>query len=388
MGITKEVTVTSSNGSNGHRKLVVVQLSGGNDALNTVVPYANGHYYDNRPTVSIPQDNVIQIDDNIGLRPGMEAFKRLLDEGKLAIIQGIGYPNPNRSHFRSMDIWHTALPDDIGNEGWLGRAIRDMDPKSENVLTGVNFGRGLPRALGVRGVPVASVGNLETYGLFPDIKDEFLRKFALETFSKMYGVEHGGDAVLDFLGQTGEDALKGADILRTGPEKYSSTIEYASNPIANDLKSAAQVMFADLGTRIFYTSHGGYDTHSGEVATHEKLWSEVAPAIGDFIDDMDEHDQGDDTAMLVFTEFGRRIKDNGSGTDHGSGGMAFVIGNKVKGGLYGEYPSLKEEDQLEGDLHANNDFRITYTSLLEDWLGLEAAPIVNGKFESFDLFKN
>ncbi len=388
MGIAKEVTVASSNGSNGHRKLVVVQLSGGNDALNTVIPYANGHYYDNRPTVSIPQDNVIQIDDNIGLRPGMEAFKRLWDEGKLAIIQGIGYPNPNRSHFRSMDIWHTALPDDIGNEGWLGRAIRDMDPKSENVLTGVNFGRGLPRALGVRGVPVASVGNLETYGLFPDIKDEFLRKFALETFSKMYGGEHGGDAVLDFLGQTGEDALKGADILRTGPEKYSSTIEYASNPIANDLKSAAQVMFADLGTRIFYTSHGGYDTHSGELATHEKLWSEVAPAIGDFIDDMDEHDQGDDTAMLVFTEFGRRIKDNGSGTDHGSGGMAFVIGNKVKGGLYGEYPSLKDEDQLEGDLHANNDFRITYTSLLEDWLDLEAAPIVNGKFESFDLFKN
>jgi uncharacterized protein (DUF1501 family) len=388
MGIAKEVTVASSNGSNGQRKLVVVQLSGGNDALNTVVPYASGHYYDNRPTVSIPQDNVIQIDDNIGLRPGMEAFKRLWDEGKLAIIQGIGYPNPNRSHFRSMDIWHTALPDDIGNEGWLGRAIRDMDPKSENVLTGVNFGRGLPRALGVRGVPVASVGNLETYGLFPDIKDEFLRKFALETFSKMYGGERGNDAVLDFLGQTGEDALKGADILRTGPEKYSSTIEYASNPIANDLKSAAQVMFADLGTRIFYTSHGGYDTHSGELATHEKLWGEVAPAIGDFIDDMDEHNHGDDTAMLVFTEFGRRIKDNGSGTDHGSGGMAFVIGNKVKGGLYGEYPSLKDEDQLEGDLHANNDFRITYTSLLEDWLGLEAAPIVNGQFESFDLFKN
>ena len=372
-----------NNNNNGDHKLVVVQLSGGNDALNTVVPFADGHYYDNRPTVNIPQDDVLQINDQIGLRPGMEAFKRLWDEGKLAIIQGIGYPSPNRSHFRSMDIWHTAMPDDIGNEGWLGRAIRDMDPRGENVLTGVNFGRGLPRALGVRGVPVASVGNLETYGLFPDIKDEFLRKFALETFSKMYGGEKGGDAVLDFLGQTGKDALKGADILRTGPEKYSSTIEYASNPIANDLKSAAQVMFADLGTRIFYASHGGYDTHSGELATHEKLWGEVAPAIGDFVDDMDEH-----TAMLVFTEFGRRIKDNGSGTDHGSGGMAFVIGNKVNGGLYGEYPSLKDKDQLEGDLYSNNDFRITYTSILENWLGLEAEPIVNGSFESFDLFKN
>ena len=376
-----------SNGHNGQRKLVVVQLAGGNDALNTLIPYENGLYYDNRPAVHIPQEDVLKLNGEVGLRPGMEPIKRLWDEGKVAIIQGIGYPNPNRSHFRSMDIWHTALPDDVGQEGWLGRVIREMDPDGENVLTGVNFGRGLPRALGVRGVPVASVGNLDTYGLFPDIQDERLRKFALETFSKMYGGERGKDAVLDFLGQTGEDALKGADILRTAPEKYSSSVEYASNEIASGLRSAAQVMFADLGARILYTSHGGYDTHSGEVATHERLWGEVAPAIGDFMDDMDEHGQGDDTAIFVFTEFGRRIKDNGSGTDHGSGGVAMVIGNSVKGGLYGEYPSLAEEDQLEGDLHFNNDFRVTYTSILEDWLEIEAAPIVNGKFESFDLFK-
>jgi len=375
--------------ANGHkRSIVVVQLSGGNDYLNTIVPYNNGLYYDYRPEVKIEPETVLKIDGEVGFRPGMEPIKRLWDEGNLAVINGIGYPQPNRSHFRSMDIWHTALPEDIGTEGWLGRVIRELDPKGENVLTGVNFGRGLPRALGCRGVPVASVGNLETYGLFPDMKDETLRKYALDTFAKMYGGADGKDAVMEFLGQTGIDALKGADILRTAPVKYSSSVEYAANPIADSLKGVAQVMFADLGTRIYYTQHGSFDTHAGELDTHTKLWEEVAGAVGDFTDDLKEHGREDDTAILVFTEFGRRIKDNGSGTDHGSGGLAMVIGGSIKGGMYGEYPSLKEEDQVEGDLRFNNDFRQTYTALLEDWMGLEAAPIVNGRFESLDFIAN
>ena len=265
----------SSNG-NGKKNLVVIQLSGGNDYLNTVVPYEDGHYYDYRPTVRVEHDDVLPVGDGLGFSSHMGAVKRLWDEGKVAVINGIGYPNPNRSHFRSMDIWHTAEPDDIGTEGWLGRAIRDIDPQGENVLTGVNFGRGLPRALGVRGVPVASVGNLETYGLFPDIEDEALRKYALEAFAKMYGGERGRDPVMDFLGQTGSDALKGADILRTAPEMYSSNVEYAADPMGQSLKSVAQVMFADLGTRIYYTQHGSFDTHSGELATHAKLWDEVS----------------------------------------------------------------------------------------------------------------
>ncbi len=374
----------ASNGkSNGHaRSLVVVQLSGGNDYLNTLVPYDNGLYYDFRKTVKIEPDEVLKLDDGLGFRPGMEPIKRLWDEGKVAIINGIGYPKPNRSHFRSMDIWHTALPEDVGTEGWLGRTIRELDPKGENVLTGVNFGRGLPRSLGCRGVPVASVGNLETYGLFPDMKDEALKKFALDTFAKMYGGARGKDAVIDFLGQTGMNALKGADILRTAPAKYSSGVEYADSPIAESLKSVAQVMFADLGTRIYYTQHGSFDTHAGELDAHSKLWSEVASAVGDFTDDLREHGREDDAIIFMFSEFGRRIRDNGSGTDHGSGGLAFVIGSSVKGGMYGAYPSLKEEDQLEGDLLFNNDFRQSYTAILQDWMGLEAAPIVNGQFES------
>ena len=195
---------------------------------------------------------------------------------------------------------------------------------------------------------MASVGNLETYGLFPDLKDEMLRKYALDAFAKMYGGERGKDAVMDFLGQTGTDALKGADLLRTALDKYSSNVEYAANPIAQSLNDAAKVMFADLGTRIFYTQQGSYDTHSGELATHASLIGDVSTAVADFYDDLKEHDREDDTLILIFSEFGRRIKDNGSGTDHGSGGVAFVIGGQVNGGMYGEYPSIKEEDQLEG----------------------------------------
>ena len=375
--------MVSQNG-NRDKALVVVQLSGGNDTLNTVVPYNDGLYYDFRQTVHLNGDEVHPISDDLAFNPTMGPIKRLWDEGKVAVINGIGYPNPNRSHFRSMDIWHTAMPDDIGREGWLGRATRELDPNGDNVLSAVNFGRGLPRALGVRGVPVASVGNLETYGLFPDVEDEFMRKYALEAFAKMYGGGQGRDAVMDFLGQTGTDALKGADILRTAPAQYQSSIEYAANPIAQSLKSVAQVMFANLGTRVFYTQHGSFDTHSGELISHAKLWEEVAGAIGDFYDDLREHGRENDAAILVFSEFGRRIKDNGSGTDHGSGGTAFVIGGDVIGGLYGQYPSIAAEMQLEGDLHFNNDFRMTYSTLLDRWFHIDPEPIVNGRFEQFD----
>jgi uncharacterized protein (DUF1501 family) len=369
------------------KALVVIQLSGGNDCLDTVVPYTNGLYYDFRPTVNIAAENILPIDDAFGFNPSMGPIKRLWDEGKVAIINGIGYPHPDRSHFRSMDIWHTAEPEKIGKEGWLGRVIRTLDPKGDNVLTGINFGRGLPRALGCRGVPVASVGNLETYGLYPDLQEERSRQFALQTFTKMYGGGAGRDAVMGFLGQTASDALKGADILRTAPAQYASTVAYANNSVAQSLKSMAQVMFADLGTRIYYTQYGSFDTHAGELATHAKLWQEVAGAVGTFIDDLQTHGREDDALVFIFSEFGRRIRDNGSGTDHGSGGVAFVIGNAVQGGMYGEYPSLKVEAQLEGDLHFNNDFRCTYATLLEQWLGLEPAPIVNGQFVQFACLK-
>jgi len=373
---------------NKERSLVVIELAGGNDALNTVIPYNNGLYYDFRPAIGIPQEEVLGLDSELGLNPNMAPFKTLWDQGHLAIINGIGYANPNRSHFRSRDVWYTAEPEKIGAEGWLGAVLRDLDPTGENVLTGVNFGRGLPRALVCKGVPVASVGNLETYGLMPDLQDEMMRRIALDAFSRMYGPAPGKDAVAQVLGQAGTDALKGADILRTAPQLYSSDVEYADNPIAQTLKNVAQVMCAGLGTRVYYARHASFDTHSAELLAHSKLWQDVSTAIGDFTTDLKEHGLEKDAVILVFSEFGRRIRDNGAGCDHGSGGVAFVIGEPVNGGFYGEFPSLREEDQLDGDLHANNDFRSTYSTILDKWLGLDPVPITNGQFEQFDFISN
>jgi len=361
--------------------LVVIQLTGGNDGINTVIPYGDPLYYDNRPTIGIPQDQVLPIDGHLGFNPAMAPIKELYDQGNVAVINGVGYPSPSRSHFRSMDIWHTCEPEKTGDEGWLGRVIRDLDPKAENVLTGVNFGRGLPRAMALSGVPVASVSNLDSYGVLTGITIEQQRAEALDVFARMYAPAVGSGPVLEYLVQTGMDALKGADILKTAPGAYSSNVEYAPSPIGQNLQGIAKVLLAGLGTRIFYTQHAGYDTHANEGPAHPKLWTEASQAIADFYDDLKEHGASEEVLMFVFTEFGRRVRDNGSGTDHGSGGIAFAIGDPVKGGVYSDYPSLKPEDLLEGDLHYNTDFRGVYGTMVEKWLGLDAVPVVGGHFE-------
>jgi len=376
--------------------LVVLQLTGGNDAINTVIPYSNPLYYDNRTTVRINADDVLKIDNDFGFNPSMAALKPFWDAGKMAVINGIGYPNPNYSHFRSMDIWYTAEPDKIATDGWLGQAVRELDPKADNVLTAVNFGRGLPRALALAGVPVASVAQLDSYGLLTSLSSVDQRNSALDVFSCMYDDGFNDDAkmsplkaadpmgeVLRYMGQTGLDAQKGADILSTAIGKYSSTVNYPKTSIGAYLKGIAQVKLADLGTRVFYTSHGSFDTHASQLATHALLWREVSEAVSSFFADLREHNAADDVIMLLWTEFSRRVKDNGAGTDHGAGGVAFVLGDGVKGGMYGEYPSLKDSELTIGNLKYNNDFRMTYSTILENWLQVEAKPIVHGNFEKF-----
>lgn len=369
--------------------LVVLQLSGAYDALNTFIPYSDPHYEDYRQTLKVAPEQVLAVDDKVGFHPYMAPIKNLYDQGKVAVIQGIGYPNPIRSHFRSMDIWHTAEPEKMITDGWLGRAIREIDPHKENILTAVNFGRGLPRALAAPGVSVASVGNLEDYGVLTGIDDAEQRLDALDIFARMYSPMLGSGPVNDYLSQTGLDALKGADILNTAPQKYSSTIEYGGDPFSQWVKNLSQVHLAEFGTRILYTglNPGAFDTHANQNTAFPKLWSDVSHAVSDFYADLKEHNANEEVVMLLFTEFGRRVQENGSGTDHGSGSVAFVIGDGVKGGLYGEYPSLEPEKLDEGDLRWNNDFRSTYATLLEQWLGLEAQPILGGQFEQYDFIR-
>jgi uncharacterized protein (DUF1501 family) len=285
-----------------------------------------------------------------------------------------------------MDIWHTCEPTKVGDEGWLGRALRELDPNKENVLTGVNFGRGLPRALSMAGVPVASVGNLETYGVLTGIEAEDQRTRALETFSRVYEPMLDKDPVLSYFAQTGLDALEGADILSTAAANYTSSVKYGGDDVAQYMRNIVQTNLANLGTRILYTTapYNSFDTHAGQLANHTRLWSQTSKAISDFYADLQEHNATENVVLFVFTEFGRRVHDNGSGTDHGAGGCAFVFGDAVKGGLYAEYPSLEAGKLTEGDLQYNNDFRGTYSTLLERWMGLDAKSIVGGSFEQLD----
>ena len=361
--------------------LVVLQLSGGNDYLNTVIPYMDPLYQDNRPAVRIPVEQILPIDQQVGLHPSMGPIAEMYSRGDVAIVHGVGYPNSPRSHFRSMDIWHTCEPDKMGTEGWLGLAARDLDPRKENVVTTVSFGPSLFRALTLPGVPVACVDNLEGYGLLTGISNDERRAKILDRFTQMYSPTVGRDWVMDYLGETGLEAMEGADILKVAPGMYSSGVEYADASIARKLKGVAQVHLANLGTRIFYCDHGSFDSHANQMGMHATLWTEVSEAISDFFADLREHDAADNVIMLLFSEFGRRVHDNGSGTDHGAAGAAFVIGDPVKGGQHGEYPSRKAEDLQQGDLAPTLDFRGLYSTVLEDWLGLDATPIVKGSFE-------
>jgi uncharacterized protein (DUF1501 family) len=362
----------------------VLSISGGNDGLNTIIPYTDGLYRQYRPTLGIPADKVLPINDQLAFHPAMAPLKTFWDEGKLAIFLGIGYPHPSYSHFRSMDIWHTCEPDQVGVDGWLGRAIQEIDPKADNVLTGVNFGRGLPRALAKAGVPVASVGDLETYGLLTDIEGQDQRAQALDVFAQMYGRTVGTGYAMNYILRTGLDALKGADILATAPGKYTSTVTYPKSTVGGYMRNIVQTHLADFGTRILYTTspYNSFDTHANQAPAHEKLWTDVSTSVKAYFDDLREHQASDNVLLFMFSEFGRRIADNGSGTDHGAAGVAFAVGEKVKGGIYGTYPSLKPSDQEEGgNLKHNLDFRSVYAGILEDWLGMNPTPIIGGQFD-------
>jgi uncharacterized protein (DUF1501 family) len=368
--------------------LVVVQLSGGNDFMNTIIPFTEGIYYDQRPLVAVPEGMSLPFTDTLAFHPAAKPLLDMYQAGNVAIVQGIGYENSSRSHFRAMDIWHTCEPLKIATEGWLAKVVKLIDPDDSNPLTAVSFGRGLPRALAAPGVTATSVDNLDNYGLLNSIEVAERRAEDLEFFKRMYTPAIGTGLVLDYLSQTGNGVLTGAEMIQEAPKRYSSTVEYPSNPIAKSLRDVARVHTANLGTRIFYTQHGGYDYHAQEVPSHTRLLGELTTALSAFMQDLREHDASDNVTVLVFTEFGRRIKDNGSGTDHGSGGGAFIIGDKVQGGLYSEYPSLEPSQWLNGeDLRHTFDFRGVYATLLEQWLGIDAPAIVGGTYEQLQPFK-
>ena len=358
----------------------MVQLGGGDDGLNLLVPYGDGAYYDLRPKLAIEQADVLPLNNQLGLHPSLKSFKQLFDGGKLALIQGVGYPNPNRSHFRSMDIWHTARPDANADQGWLGAFMSEIYKVGESPFQCVNMGNSIPKALLSPNAPAAAIQDTSTFQFLADRALPTGKDPLLKTFGQVYAKPGRKLPTMDLVARNWDMTVRGVEALGASSEKYQPSTTYPQTPFAKSLQQVASMIVADLGTRVFYVSMGGFDTHSNEKPTHATLLTQVADGLAAFQKDLEQLGKADGVTILGFSEFGRRVRENGSGgTDHGAAGPMFAIGTSVKGGLYGDAPSLTNLDQ--GDLRYTVDFRSVYATMLETWFGMPSQQILGGAFE-------
>ncbi len=359
--------------------LVVVELAGGNDGLNTVVPFEDDLYYKNRPTLGIAKDQVLRLTDQVGLHPAMGLTQEPFKDGKLAIVQGVGYPEPNRSHFRSMEIWHTAsTAAKAPTTGWLGRMLDTwFDPEEVDGLRALSFTGGLPQAMQADKWSVPVIQQLETFagGTEPNARDKLLRRLSTQGKS-------GGDAI-GFVRRQADAVFRTAEKLRDAAAKYQSDVQYPPG-LGDAFRRAAQIITADLGVRLLFLSQGGYDTHSQQAGAHQALLGELSGSLAAFQHDLEKQSVADRVIVMVFSEFGRRVDENASqGTDHGAAGCMFLAGAKVKGGLTGSHPSL--EKLGDGDLIHSVDFRSVYATLIDKWLGCPAERLLGQRFPVLDL---
>jgi uncharacterized protein (DUF1501 family) len=368
------------------RVLVVVELAGGNDGLNTVIPFENDLYHKARPTLHLAKEQVQKLTDQVGLHPGMAAAAELFKAGQLAVVQGVGYPQPDRSHFRSMEIWHTAsTAPRAPSTGWLGRALdASFKEGDEEGLAGLALTDSLPQAFQADRLTVPVVRRVEDFGTgvadSPDADPPRARLLrSLSTGPTLRGEP------MPFLRRQAETAYRTAAKLHDAAAKYQSDVEYPGN-LGAQLRRATQVIAANLGVRLLWVSQDGYDTHSKQGPAHQALLGELAGALAAFQKDLEKQKAAERVLVLTFSEFGRRVEENASqGTDHGAASCLFLCGAKVKGGLAGTYPSL--EKLGEGDLIHTVDFRSVYAAVLEKWLGCDAGALLGEKFQALDLLR-
>ncbi|HJN07582.1 MAG TPA: DUF1501 domain-containing protein [Pirellulaceae bacterium] len=369
-----------------NRALVVVQLTGGNDGLNTVVPYADGAYARARQNLRVPEKDVLKIDDYVGLHPNLKELKNFYDEGKMAIVQGTSYPNPTRSHFEAMDIWHAADP--LGarrGSGWLGRAIESIHGNDADPVTAVGVGNRVPPALIGKHVKPVALQNPQNFRW----RGRSLQRKAFQAINSDGGKTSQPDKVsgLDFLLRVANDAQQSSQTIREAVAGYQPAAEYpTNNPLANQLRLVSGMIAAGMPTRIYYVSLGSFDTHANQQFRHEQLLANLSTAMDAFFKDLRAQNSLDRVLVLSFSEFGRRVKENGSrGTDHGVAAPMFLFGNQVNGGLHCEHPSLTE--LVKGDLDMSVDFRQVYATVLDGWLGASSEQVLGKGFEPLDLLK-
>lgn len=380
--IARTALALGQSNSSSKRVLVVVQLSGGNDGLNTLVPFAEPEYYRLRPTLNVPASEVLPLTDRLGLHPELAAFKSMYDQGNLAIVQGVGYPNPSRSHFRSMDIWHSARPDSFDRSGWLGRYLDACQCSMDQAVPAISVGDQLNTMFWTDATLVPAVANIGAFTFRTETNYRNDRQVQLQTLQNIYSQAGNWPQYETLIRKATLKALAGSDQLQAAAAAYRSPVQYPpGNPLSNQLQMVAQVIAGDVGARLFSVQIGGFDTHSEQHGTHENLLGQVASAIAAFQQDLAAQNRLEDVVLVTFSEFGRRPLENGSlGTDHGTAEPMFIVGGRVKGGLYGTYPSLIDLDE-NGDLRFTSDFRSVYAGILHDHMGIDPAPVLAGQFE-------
>ncbi len=375
------------------RILLVVQLSGGNDGLNTVIPFGHDGYYRARPSLAVAKDKIVRLNEEIGLHPNLAPLKELYDAGKLAVVQGVGYPNPDRSHFRSMEIWQSGVAEGFESTGWIGRMFDhtcgNAHPKEQCSPTlEVSIGETLNPAMKAN-YPV---------GVALRDAEQFYRMTQVYAHSDIAAEEQAaspdfppeassgkiGDSPLDFLRRTAMNAELSADRIRRSIRSVQSQTEYPADAFAQGLKLIAAMIAGNMDTRVYYIALTGFDTHASQAGMHERLLKILADGLAAFQKDLEALGQAERVLGFTFSEFGRRVIENGSrGTDHGQAAPMLVFGRPVKAGIIGPHPSLEKLN--DGDLAFHTDFRQVYATTLEKWLGVEASVVLGQKFNLLPL---
>ncbi len=354
--------------------LVVVQMGGGNDGLNTIVPWSDDAYHRVRPAIGVGARDVLRIDDRIGFNPALKGLRALFDEGRVAVVQAVGYPSPNRSHFEATQIWETASPDRPQQYGWLGRYLDRRfagGARPASLFEAVSLGDVLPAALVASHVEVPAIGALGAFA-YNTGRDLASKQSAGVLYD---GANAGQSPYLTMIAETARDAYHGGDVLRTQTAQFTNAVPYAPNGFAQQLALAAKLIGSSAGSKIVFVSIGSFDTHAGQRAQQDRLLGYLGDGLLSFYRDLAAHGLDRKVLTLTFSEFGRRVAQNASnGTDHGTAMPMFAIGGGVKGGIYGDHPSLTNLDH--GDLRFATDFRAVYATVIERWLGRSATDVL------------
>jgi uncharacterized protein (DUF1501 family) len=379
--LTRALAEPDAAGTAKKRALVLVLLNGGNDGLNTLPPVADPLYAKARPTLAVPKDQILKLNDEVGLHPSLKALHGLFDQGKVGVVQHVGYPNPDRSHFRSMEIWQTAQTEGVIRDGWLGRCLCGDDGTAPH---SVSFGSEIPIALWADGGGVLAMENPQSFDVATDPRHPQDRRHLIQAIRETYGIPREGPA--EFARRRGLEMIAQAARVRDIANKPPSGATYPNTGLAQGLRFVAGAIEAEFGASVYMVSLGGFDTHANQRNAHANLLQTLSDALAAFQKDIEARGVADSVLTVTFSEFGRRVAENESqGTDHGAAAPLFVLGTRVRPGVQGGRPDLETLDS--GDLRWKVDFRSVYASVLGDWLGVNPDAALGAAFERVPLLK-